>query len=195
ISGDGGAVVYALNDGRLVLVDLRAEKQSVTWQAHQSSIMSCAINTDGSVVVSASKDTSVKVWNAKTQAENLELDSHGRTVTGCDISANGAMAASISNDGLLKVWDIYTGREQFSTQLRFRNPGIDQLTFLSQRDINFTCAISADGAVVAATSSGGTVGVWEVTSGRERMMFAADRHGANDCDLNEDGSLLACALG
>ena len=195
ISGDGGAVVYALNDGRLVLVDLQAEKPSVAWRAHQASITSCAINTDGSVVVSASKDTSVKVWNAKTRTENLELDSHGRTVTGCDISANGAIAASISNDGLLKVWDIHTGREQFSTQLRFRNPGIDQLTFLSQRDINFTCAISADGAVVAATSSGGTVGVWEVASGRERMMFAADRHGANDCDLNKDGSLLACALG
>ncbi|MCB0166907.1 MAG: TIR domain-containing protein, partial [Anaerolineae bacterium] len=195
ISNDGGNVVYALNDGRLVLVDLQVERQAVAWQAHHSSVMSCAINADGSIVVSVSKDQSVKIWDTKTRTKMLEFNGHTRTITGCDISADGTTVAAISNDGNLKIWDSYTGREQFSAKMRLRHAGINQLTFVSQRDVNFTCALSADGAVVAAASSGGMVGVWEVASRRERLTFVADPHGVSDCDLNEDGSLLAGALG
>ncbi|MCB0210311.1 MAG: TIR domain-containing protein [Anaerolineae bacterium] len=194
ISGDGSTVVYALNNGQLGVVDVAAKTVKKRWPAHTVSILSCAINADATVIVTTAKDKTVKVWDAKTGTAQFTFANHQRSVTCCDVSADGGTVASISNDGELKVWDARSGQEHFSAQIRFRSTGLDQLTFLSQRDINFNCTICADGVVVAATSSGGTVTVWDVASGKERMTFTPDKHGANDCALSADGSRLACAL-
>jgi WD40 repeat protein len=194
ISGDGAVVAVALDNGRLILYDTQSRSERLSWQGHQAGIVSCAINADASTLVSASKDKTLKVWNAQTGAEYLTLVGHERSVASCDISADGRTIVSASNDGTLKVWDVQTGVERFSFTVQFVGAGADRLTFFSQRDINFGCAISANGAMIAGTSSGGTVTVWDALTGVERFSLTGDKRGVHDCALNEAGTVIVCAL-
>jgi len=194
IDGEGSVIVYGLSDGTLKLWGVQAETERLSWSGHKGGIVDCAISADGSVIVSASKDQTLKVWDAQLGIERFTLTGHQRSVTGCDISADGSVVVSASNDGTVRVWDANTGTERFEFTIRLIDAGMDRLTFFSQRDVNFSCAVSADGAVVAATSSMGTLTVWDAYTGAERMSLAADKRGVRGCALNADGLRLVCAL-
>ena len=122
------------------------------------------------------------------------ITGHQRTVTGCDISANGGLIVSSSNAGTVTVWNGQTGEKQQSFTIRAVTSGIERLTFMSQRDISFSCAISANGSTAVATSSAGTLTVWDLEQGKERFSFTADKRGVSSCTLNATGTKVACAL-
>ncbi len=194
INADGRVVVFASNDGSITLLDTHTEKELRTWQAHKAAVISCAINADASVVVSASKDKTLKVWNTTTGAKYLTLAGHERTVTNCDINAGGNLVVSASNDGTLKVWNGKDGREEYTFIVKAVTGGIDKLTFFSQRDVNFSCAMSADGSTVAAASTSGRLSVWDVGTGAERFNLIADQRGVYSCALNSHGTRVVAAV-
>ncbi len=199
IAAEGDVIVCALNDGSLTLWDTKTGANLVSWTGHEAGVVSCAISADASVVVSASKDKTLKVWDAQAGSETLNfterltLTGHQRTVTCCGINADGTIIVSTSNDGRLNVWDAQTGNLRFSSRIRLVDAGVDRLTFHSQRDISFSCAINATGNVVAATSSTGTVTVWDVETGNERFTLTGDKRGVNDCAFSADGTILVVA--
>ncbi len=194
INADGDVAVASLSDGGLALWNLQTGKKLLSWSGHLVGAVSCAVNADASIVVSASKDKTLKVWDAQTGTERFTLTGHQRTVTSCDISADGTVIVSASNDGTVKVWDAQTGILRFTHMVRLVNIGIDRLTFLSQRDISFNCAISANGALVVATSSMGAITILDAKTGDERFTFTGDKRGVNGCALNADGIVMVCAL-
>jgi WD40 repeat protein len=195
ISGDGSTLAYCTSNGYLTLVDIQNETQPARWPAHpDSGVVDCALSYDGSVVVTASKDKTLKVWDRPGGSARFTLTGHQRTVTDCDISADGLVIVSASNDGTLRVWDALTGRQRFAATIRLTEEGLDRLTFSSQRDLSFYCALSADGSIGAATSSAGAVTVWNATDGTELLALSGDKRGVQGCALNEDGSTIACAF-
>ena len=195
ISGDGSCLAYCTGDGFVTLVAVQSEARQAHWPAHLSGgVVDCALSRDGSVVVTASKDRTLKVWDMPGGSERFTLIGHQRTVTDCDISADGSVIVSASNDGTLRVWDVQTGRERFNATIRLAEEGLDRLTFSSQRDLRFYCAISADGSIVAATSSAGAVTVWNAGDGTELLALSGDKRGVQGCALSEDGTTIACAF-
>lgn len=194
LSANGAVMAYVTGDGRIVLWDPQNEVGRISWAGHQAGILSCALDATGSLLVTAAKDKTLKVWDTQTGAERATLAGHQRSVTDCALSADGQVMASASNDGLLKVWDVQTGKERFTATIRLADVGVQRLTFSSQRDAHFTCALSADGAIVAGASSMGTVTVWNTTTGAELITLKGDKRGVQSCALSANGSRVACAL-
>ncbi len=194
INAEGDVIIATYSDGHLALWDTETGKKLQSWQAHEAGAISCAISADAGIAVSASKDKTLKVWNVQTSMEFSTLAGHQRTVTSCDIDAAGVLIVSSSNDGTLKIWDAKSGNLRFTLTIHLLKKGIDRLTFLSERDINFSCAISADGRLVAGTSSTGTVTIWDTETGTEQISLFSDKRGVNGCAFNADASILVAAL-
>lgn len=194
VNAAGSRVVLGSVDGQVTLVDPAGESITNAWPAHNTAIVSCCVSADGSVVVTASKDKTLKVWQAGSGRLRWVLAGHERTVTRCDISADGRTVVSAANDGVVKIWDAATGQQRHSFTIGSVDSGIDRLTFYSQRDINFSCAISADGALVAAASSAGALNLWQVGSGQLKFSVVADKRGVYGCALSADGHRVVAAL-
>jgi len=195
VNADGSTAALGSTTGQLTILNTAQEQIERDWPAHEAAIVSCCINADASVVVTASKDKTLKVWEAATGALRLTLAGHERTVTGCDISADGGVIASASNDGLVKIWDGRTGAELRTLVVGITETAVDRLTFYSQRDISFSCALSADGATVAAGASAGILNVWPVAGGPPKFSCLADKRGIYKVAINADGSRVVTALG
>lgn len=198
INGEGDVVAAAYHDGRVSVWDAHTGARLSLWSAHKTGIISCALNADASLLVTASKDKTLHVWEAQDQTKSFTkrftLTGHHRSVIDCGIDARGTVIVSASNDGTLKVWDADTGKLRHTFTIRLVQPGVDRLTFLSQRDVNFNCAVSADGALVTATSSMGTITVWDIETGAERISFTGDKRGVHGCAFSADGSILVAAM-
>ncbi len=192
-NADGSVVVYGAADGRVTLLDTAAEAVKKLWNAHEAGVISCCISADGKLVVTASKDKTLKIWDAATGTQRAVLEGHERTATRCGISADGRVVVSASNDGTVKLWDAATGAEHRTFVVGAVDTGVDQLTFYSQRDISFGCAISADGRVVAGASSAGILNVWDAASGELKFGTMVDKRGVYGLALSSDGGRVVTA--
>ena len=79
----------------------------------------------------------------------------------------------------MRVWDTATGT--LRTELTTQNEQIRNLAF------------SPDETSIAAAAWEGSAGIWDVISGRGRVLVPGGRHGSQALAFSPDGAFLACA--
>jgi WD40 repeat protein len=145
LSPDGKLAAYALNDGRISIVNLQTG-QAHPFHGHHAEIWSLAISGDGKYLASGNNAGSIKIWTLITGSLLAEKsDAHSGTVSNIASGPDGAGMVTASNDGTVKLWDV---------------PGLALLRTLElhnhskNRSPATAVAISSDGKTVAAGTRG-----------------------------------------
>lgn len=96
------------------------------------------------------------------------------------LSRDGKYAANTSSSGRLQLWDL--AKQKLATRSRLSFHG----SLRALRDIEF----SFDSKYVAGCFEDGTARVWEVESGRHRLIIAADDFSISDIAYQPNGQLI-----
>jgi WD40 repeat protein len=149
-----------------------------------------AFSPDGRLIAGCSWDGG-RVWDVETGRELARLEAPEGTFDRVAVSLDGRIIVSGSQDGKVSVWLAGNGRELGPAEGHMKE---------------IRClAVSPDGRLVAtgsrprqgqSSSSGGTVQVWEVATGRELARVELDRDyvwgsGVWSVAFSSDGRLLA----
>lgn len=174
-SGDNSIRVWDASSGREVLI----------LRGHTARVLAVAFSPDGRRLASTSEDKTVRVWDTTTGQELLHLGGHRERVIGVDFSPDGQRLASVSGAtdkrGEVKVWDAASGK------LLFRFPG----QAIPNPVVNL--AFSPNGRRLAAGSEGGTVKVWDLTTGQEAHTFSGHSEPILNVTFTSDGRRLISA--
>jgi WD40 repeat protein len=148
-----------------------AQVKSLAWHP-EGKRLAAACASDGS------GQFPVYVWDAVVHREPLVLRGHSAEVVHVAFNHGGDLLVSSSWDGTTRLWDPWTGRQLVNVQV-----GGARVQF------------RPDDQVLGYPDSGGFIGLWEVTAGREcRTLYANMGYKeSTSVDYSPDGRLLASA--
>ncbi|MBY0528318.1 MAG: sigma-70 family RNA polymerase sigma factor [Gemmataceae bacterium] len=122
---------------------------------------------------------------------------HGNAVTFVGFAPDGKTLASASRDGTVRVWDIETGKEirRFGKVQGAAEPkGDDELAmlFMAGNDSNAVgAAFSPDGSVLASSSGGNVIHLWDPATGKELRQIKAPNNRVASLTFSADSKMLA----
>ena len=148
------------------------------YSYHDHSVRSMSFSTDSSQLVVGLGDKDVALLNVQTGALVWRSPVHSGVVFGVAYSPDGKTVASGSIDGRAVVLDAKTG--QIIHVLSGTKVG-------SVRSLAF----SPDSTTLATANGNGSVGLWNVSSGTERIYFSAHTGPVRSLAFSPDGQFIA----
>jgi WD40 repeat protein len=124
-----------------------------------------AVSPDGRRFATTGEDGTATAWDARTGEAVATVEGHEGAVTDVEFSPDGSRLATTGRDGTVRLWDLVDGR-----QLRL---------FGGHRAPVLSAAFSPDGRWLATLDTG-ALRVWDVASGRQRVLARADEGDAFD---------------
>lgn len=190
---DGRTIISVSDDRTLRWWSLADGKNTRTVNGHTEQITAVVISPDGKLVATGSRDDTVKLWDAQDGTESGSMVLHVNDVLDLDFSPDGLLLASGSYDTTAIIWNqtlntekrIKTHKDRvfsvaFSHNGRwFATAGEDKTIFVHdlkmvdlrvrkiplKTDIS-RLAFSPTAPLLAATSSDGSAGIYDVRTGR-----------------------------
>jgi WD40 repeat protein/tRNA A-37 threonylcarbamoyl transferase component Bud32 len=129
-------------------------KHAFALRGHTRPVKAVACSPDGRCLVSGGLDGTVKLWDISWNDAELTFRPANEGVTGVAFSPDGAFLASATSDRVLKVWNVATAKPVLTVQCL--SGVLNGLAFDSN-------------GYLAGACEDGTVRLWEVPSGRERL--------------------------
>jgi WD40 repeat protein/serine/threonine protein kinase len=172
-SPDGRRLVDGRNRGRLVLWDVDSRKLIRSIEAHPQLTLAVAFHPGGKLVASAAKDGLIHLWDSETGGRVRTLTGHEGAVFDLAFAPDGRHLASGGWDQTVRIWDIDSGRLS--------------LAIPSQAGFVTHLAFTSDGDRLAS-SSGTSVTIWHVATGRELLTVRGQNQTGAGLDVAADGS-------
>jgi WD40 repeat protein/tetratricopeptide (TPR) repeat protein len=133
----------------------------------------------------------VKVWEVATRRPIHLLNGHSGYCTSLAFSKDGTLLASGSRDGTAIIWSIETWKALQTLQ----NPDPGNRYSQSGRGQVEDVAFSPDGKTLALASNGGTVQLWDVSTGKLLETLKGHSSGVAAVVFSPDGRTLASGGG
>ena len=134
-------------------------RQRATLTGGKSAFLSVAVSPDGKCVAGGNQDGTVTLWEVRTACTKATLLGHQGSVFALAFSPDGRLLASGGYDDTARIWDVTTGRE---------------VATFGEHEVKLSSlAFTPDGkSLFSATGSpGGVVRIWDIASGRGRVVF------------------------
>lgn len=197
-SPDGKTLASGGYDNKAKLWELASRKLKATFP-HDLHCMSVAFRPDGKMLASVSMDGHIKLWDLsqKTASEGnkpyvtINAHSHGAGDCSLAFSRDGKTLASGSCDSTLKLWDL-NGLKPSAviTPVHTLNGPFSFLNTIH------SVAFSPDGKTVAAGGIDQVVKLWEVKTGKPKLIAKPDSQTRNgpDKELEQGHSCMVDGL-
>jgi WD40 repeat protein len=177
-------------DVKVLPAAMRREIQTLPEYLRGSA--SLTISDDGKRIFTGGEDGTVRVWDVETGVEKLTLKGHTGSVTSVAISRDGERLISGTRmvlgrmDGVISVWDTESGKEICSfkghnTRSQNREPA---------RGVLLSMTISGDGKRIFTGGEDGTVRVWDVETGVEKLTLKGHTGSVTSVAISRDGKRL-----
>jgi RNA polymerase sigma factor (sigma-70 family) len=123
----------------------------------------------------------------------------GQVVNRFGFSADGRNLATLNKDGTVTLYETLTGRKRGRLGKAGKSPGPDPTTMISGivldlvpdgADTPHSLAISPDGRVLAANSSGPEIRLWDLLTGADLGTFRGHQGGITDLAFDAAGKRL-----
>jgi WD40 repeat protein len=177
-SPDGQVLATGGFDGKVRLLDVATgELRRDDLVGEPQGFLGVAFSKDGQLLAAANLKGTVTVWDLASSQKRLLTGHFNRAFHVAFSPDNRHLAASVDNKVI--VWDLRTDQQMVI-------PG-------HEADV-FRVVYSPDGTRLATASADGTVGIWDVRTGR-RLLPPLEGHQAavNDVAFSPDGKHLASA--
>lgn len=102
----GDRVAVALDDGSIIVVDVRTGRRLERFASSSGSVLDVAFSPDGSRLATGGGDGTVRIFDTETGGSQLVLRAHTSLVSAVAFSPDGKRLASASADGLVRVWAL-----------------------------------------------------------------------------------------
>jgi WD40 repeat protein len=178
-SPDGSLLAECGTGAAVNLYDAGTGKPLASLTGHKDTIGGLAFSPDGRRLASASNDGTVRLWDVASRRVERVLTGHRAWAWGAAFSPDGRMLATGGKEGEIILWDPQSGTA-IKTLVGHRK-WVNQVLF------------AGDGSLVSC-SDDGTVRVWDVPSGEERMIFHAPRS-VDSVGVSPDGAWLLVGSG
>jgi WD40 repeat protein len=187
---DGRTVAAGYGDGTVKLWDTATYEVRSSFRAHGAGLRDLAYAPDGKALATTSwRGTSVRLWDTASGRERAVLEGHSIAISGgMAFSPDGRRLATAGRDDRLLLWDAATGRVQRVLVVDGEpEPGHRFFT-----DVAF----APDGATLAAAhidmqAGRGAIHLWDVATGRERLMLTDNDPTNTTLVYSPDGRVLA----
>jgi WD40 repeat protein len=173
-SADGRLASAGLDDGTVIIWNLKTGQPAQILKGHTTIVDSVAWSPDGQLA-SGSWDNTVIIWDLKTGQPAQTLRGHTGLVSSVAWSADGRLASG-SDDGTVIIWDIKTGQPA--------------QTLKGYTGLVSSVAWSADGQL-ASGSQDGTVIIWDIETGQPAQTLKGHTDYVSSLAWSTDGRLAS----
>jgi len=177
-SPDGKTLATGGPDHFVRLWNTENWRSSRVLSGHSDGISSVAFNPQGNLLASGSQDKTIRLWNPMTGETVKVLTGHSDEITTIAFRPDGQFLASGTGSvpGEIKIWRISDGK--------------DVGTLKGHENTISSVAFSPDGQILASGSSDGTVRLWNLTTGRCKILSGHDTT-VTSVAFSPDGKTLA----
>ncbi len=172
-SPDGRQLLTSLENGSVILWDVRTGTKNRALIGHKERVNSVAFSPDGRYALTASDDATAVLWDANSGERKRTFGGHDSPVTAVAFDADGRQL--LVGAGRAVGWHMARGgKVQF---------------FGTPDDLVRSLVVSRDGRQVVTAFANKAV-LWNAESGEKVRVFAVNKDGINHVALSPDGSRL-----
>jgi WD40 repeat protein len=195
-------LAFGTGDGRVWMWDMNTRQYLRSTRGHTGFVDEVTFSQDGAIVVSAASrfpyygyeqsteriPAAVRLWDAATGTLLRTLYDPTGDVWTVAYSPDGTQVAAAGGwgDRTVRLWDI-SDRATTTDE----SPRI----LAGHSGVVRTVVFSPDGTVLASGSEDGTVRLWEMPTGAERVVFEGNGSAVHSVTFSPDGTALAVAQG
>lgn len=221
IAPDGRFLVSGGSDRVVRVWDARGGPARFALSGHSGEVRGAAIAASGAWFATCGDDGVVRCWRARSGLPGPTIPvTPGRRLRDCAIAPGGSLLAVACEDGVIRLYDIRQGGAPAGELRGHRGPvrrlaacrgsawlvsaGEDGTVrrwdpaarvAVARYDVGAAargCAVTADGASIAATAADGVVRLWDTATGLRRQLVGPSGTAAV-CAIAADGSWLVSA--
>lgn len=187
--------------GDIAILDVAAGTVVKSWnERHSDAVLSIDFSPDSKLIASGGADKAVRITDIASGKQARVFEGHTHHVLGVSFRADGRILASAGADNAVKIWDMITGDRKKNidgwdkevTSLQFigatdqiltsagdnrvrlmRDSGAEVRSIAGLPEFMYGAAGTATANVIVGGGQDSVLRVWDGTTGKEVVVFAA----------------------